>query len=266
VAVSTQILSFFKTLLSENMTSFKYLAVLLGCTAAVFGSEFDRRAACNADNCLVALTGKHPGQTQTAADRTGDCSSFFLATVSGSSTIIPTNIPAYASPCSGAVRYSSACSCAGVTGSTTTVTPTTCNPGGPQPTFSLIVADGSPQSGEYGELTDHGYNDVAYFGTSDSSASLFTFNDECNLLGRASGEIANINAGENEDALFFNTALEISESGGEWIPATCNIANDQLSCNDDGDTSFLFCDSGLLIIATSDFGNCDEIELTPLFT
>ncbi|KAI9724081.1 MAG: hypothetical protein M1812_000800 [Candelaria pacifica] len=35
-------------------------------------------------------------------------------------TVVPTAIPAYASPCSGAVRYSSACSCLGVTGTTTT--------------------------------------------------------------------------------------------------------------------------------------------------
>jgi hypothetical protein len=41
-------------------------------------------------------------------------------------TVIPTAIPAYASPCSGSVRYSSACSCVGVTPSITTApTPTT---------------------------------------------------------------------------------------------------------------------------------------------
>jgi hypothetical protein len=36
-------------------------------------------------------------------------------------TISATNIPAYASPCSGSVRYSSACSCNGFTQMTTTV-------------------------------------------------------------------------------------------------------------------------------------------------
>jgi hypothetical protein len=41
-------------------------------------------------------------------------------------TVIPTAIPAYASPCSGSVRYSSACSCIGVTATVTTApTPTT---------------------------------------------------------------------------------------------------------------------------------------------
>jgi len=34
-------------------------------------------------------------------------------------TVAPTNIPAYASACSGSVRYSSACSCVGVTAMTT---------------------------------------------------------------------------------------------------------------------------------------------------
>lgn len=36
-------------------------------------------------------------------------------------TIIPSSIPAFASACSGSVRFSSACSCAGVTGSTITL-------------------------------------------------------------------------------------------------------------------------------------------------
>jgi hypothetical protein len=41
-------------------------------------------------------------------------------------TVVPTSIPAYASPCSGSVRYSSACSCIGVTATVTTAaTPTT---------------------------------------------------------------------------------------------------------------------------------------------
>ena len=41
-------------------------------------------------------------------------------------TVVPTAIPAYASPCSGSVRYSSACSCIGVTATVTTApTPTT---------------------------------------------------------------------------------------------------------------------------------------------
>ncbi|PMD49093.1 hypothetical protein L207DRAFT_522397 [Hyaloscypha variabilis F] len=79
---------------------------------------------------------------------TADCSSYFLTTVTPATytttliiatitsvvdmkkrdegilyprqeTVAPTNIPAYASACSGSVRYSSACSCVGVTAMTT---------------------------------------------------------------------------------------------------------------------------------------------------
>lgn len=41
-------------------------------------------------------------------------------------TIVPSNVPSYARACSGTSRYSSACSCGGITARTTTVpTPTT---------------------------------------------------------------------------------------------------------------------------------------------
>ncbi|EPS44181.1 hypothetical protein H072_1808 [Dactylellina haptotyla CBS 200.50] len=118
-------------------------------------------ANCNADNCLRAIRATafptRPG--------TADCSSYFRATVTPATvtiteittlsisftetlltktvirpsedsntltlekrqaTVIPSSIPAYASPCSGAVRYESACSCIGVTRTTITVaTPST---------------------------------------------------------------------------------------------------------------------------------------------
>ncbi|KAK6529982.1 hypothetical protein TWF694_003359 [Orbilia ellipsospora] len=38
-------------------------------------------------------------------------------------TQVPSNVPTYASACSGTARYSSACSCAGITAAVTTVTP-----------------------------------------------------------------------------------------------------------------------------------------------
>jgi hypothetical protein len=40
-------------------------------------------------------------------------------------TNVPTRVPTYASACSGTVRYSSACSCDGIPGGTTTLTPST---------------------------------------------------------------------------------------------------------------------------------------------
>ncbi|KAH7314088.1 hypothetical protein BKA65DRAFT_115685 [Rhexocercosporidium sp. MPI-PUGE-AT-0058] len=111
------------------------------------------RAKCNADNCARAVTGTQKGQTQTIVDRRADCSSFMQATVGPAGaasatvtvtvtstaapvfphqnqvrqapgadvTVVPSNVPAYASPCSGTVRYSSACSCAGFTATTTTL-------------------------------------------------------------------------------------------------------------------------------------------------
>ena len=80
-------------------------------------------AACNKDNCLRAII----GENQTRINRnftvstsdillasafpqeqgSADCASYFLQDATG--------IPAYASACSGSVRYSSACSCIGVT-------------------------------------------------------------------------------------------------------------------------------------------------------
>jgi hypothetical protein len=80
-------------------------------------------AACNRDNCLRAVTGENQTRinrifTVSTSDillasafpqRQGsaDCASFFLHDATG--------IPAYASACSSSVRYSSACSCIGIT-------------------------------------------------------------------------------------------------------------------------------------------------------
>ncbi|KAK6514580.1 hypothetical protein TWF281_004778 [Arthrobotrys megalospora] len=95
---------------------------------------------CNANNCLRAVRATafptRPG--------TADCSSYFSTTIEEKTsteyvggvptivtyyeTTIPTAIPAYASACDGPVKYSSACSCIGVTPVTTVIIPT-CGPG-----------------------------------------------------------------------------------------------------------------------------------------
>ncbi|TPX16361.1 uncharacterized protein E0L32_004010 [Thyridium curvatum] len=122
------------------------LSCFLGSVSAT-GSD-----GCNADNCLRAIrASSFPTRSGVA-----DCGSYLAATVTpGTSTIYstvvagslptvsvvtgnidvppatpvtvyPTSIPTYASACSGSVRYSSACSCVGVSQSTITVaTPTT---------------------------------------------------------------------------------------------------------------------------------------------
>jgi len=124
-----------------------------------------QRAKCNADNCLRAVTGTRPGQTQTRVDRKADCSSFLQPTVTPDAVIVtvtataapvfphkraienrqapdaPFTVPAYASPCSGTVRYSSACSCYGVTGAVVTApTPTsTITVDAPYPPFLAVL-------------------------------------------------------------------------------------------------------------------------------
>ena len=72
--------------------------------------------ACAADNCARAVTGTAtlPNRPD-ATSRAADCSVFVQNTAGP--------VPTYASACSGAVRYSSACSCFGIT-STPTPTPT----------------------------------------------------------------------------------------------------------------------------------------------
>jgi len=96
-------------------------------------------ANCNHDNCLRAvIASAFPTRHGDA-----DCSSYFAVTVEPETvtvtiangwvttttvevsqmTITPTAIPDYASACSGSVRYSSACSCVGVTHATTIIGP-----------------------------------------------------------------------------------------------------------------------------------------------
>jgi hypothetical protein len=66
-------------------------------------------------------------------------------------TVAPSSIPAYASPCSGSVRYSSACSCIGVTATTTTA---------PTPTYVVTAATAtSTVFDTYPEVDFTGYDD-----------------------------------------------------------------------------------------------------------
>ncbi|KAH8908655.1 hypothetical protein BR93DRAFT_994235 [Coniochaeta sp. PMI_546] len=109
-------------------------------------------ATCNANNCARAVTGTRTGKMPDVSSRMADCSSFQMVTVTpatstvtttatvtitniipgkrdngnGPVTVSPSSIPAYASPCSNAAAYSSACSCWGITATTITVpTPVT---------------------------------------------------------------------------------------------------------------------------------------------
>ncbi|KAK6341928.1 hypothetical protein TWF730_001412 [Orbilia blumenaviensis] len=126
----------------------RYLHILALLGAASVNAQITK---CVADNCLRAIRASaFPGRSGTA-----DCRSFFASYVSvtvtatvtsvhtdlasATTTVIepvgvlpakrqaggqPSGIPAYASPCSGLARYSSACACVGVTESADAVTTT----------------------------------------------------------------------------------------------------------------------------------------------
>ncbi len=65
------------------MHSLTALTIFLSFTSNALASAILQRAlpVCVADNCLRAVTGTQPGQTQTATNRIGDCSSFMIKTV-----------------------------------------------------------------------------------------------------------------------------------------------------------------------------------------
>ncbi|CZR56072.1 uncharacterized protein PAC_05960 [Phialocephala subalpina] len=123
--------------------------LLLGLAASAFANVIERQV-CNADNCLRGIRGTN-GQPPMSS-RLVDCSSFQLATVTPApvtvtttvatvivtevpitaravfarqATVSPSSVPAYATYCSASARYASACSCLGITKTTTTLaTPT----------------------------------------------------------------------------------------------------------------------------------------------
>ncbi|MCJ1354101.1 MAG: hypothetical protein MMC33_004088 [Icmadophila ericetorum] len=78
-------------------------------------------------------------------------------------TVVPSSIPTYASACSGSVRYSSACSCIGVTASTTTA---------PSPSTTVTVtATYAPT------ITTETTTDSTFVVTTTDSTSMFTTTD-----------------------------------------------------------------------------------------
>jgi hypothetical protein len=124
-----------------NMVPVRYIVAALGmlCAAVEAGSTVhapedravptSKAGVCRADNCARAVTGTRRGPNFPATARS-DCASFLAVTVTAGSEHVsadvaaPTkSIPKYASACSGAARYTSACSCYGIKPSTVTITP-----------------------------------------------------------------------------------------------------------------------------------------------
>jgi len=123
-----------------------------------------KNAQCNADNCARALIGSSNGLPQSSSRVNTDCSSFQLATFypaattvtvtadvqsttiilpdANSITVVPSNLPAYAiAGCTGqaAARFASACSCAGVTETTSTAPVQTATVIVPSPTITVTA-------------------------------------------------------------------------------------------------------------------------------
>ncbi|KAK5996234.1 hypothetical protein PT974_04666 [Cladobotryum mycophilum] len=132
------------------LNAFMLPGLALGAVAPTIlpGSEMEstlsnlvRRGPCHANNCARAVTGVNGKPAVTA--RQSDCSSFMRHTVvlptntvtatvwatvteapvlnRRQQTIIPNQVPTYASACADANAYASACSCWGITATTTTV-------------------------------------------------------------------------------------------------------------------------------------------------
>ncbi|KAK8148446.1 hypothetical protein G3M48_010067 [Beauveria asiatica] len=126
----------------------KFLAVVSSLVAVAAAA-----GRCGGDNCARQVTGTRDGLSAVTA-RQKDCSSFMLTTIVPDATFadrihstttvtitvdpdeapkskranievraateVPTAVPAYASGCDSASRYSSACACWGITASATT--------------------------------------------------------------------------------------------------------------------------------------------------
>ncbi|KAF3933264.1 hypothetical protein ABW19_dt0208715 [Dactylella cylindrospora] len=255
------------------------VAVVLLAAAAVAQTL----SKCAADNCLRAIRASAFPTRSGTADR----SSYFLATVTPTTvtitetetvstttsttldvtltvqtknieeptfvkrqeTIIPSKIPAYASACSGSVRYSSACSCIGVTASTitvlapsTTITETTTVSFTDISTsvvaevtataFVMQLVDGLP--GSYVKIGDESGFSVAKFTTSFEEAATFVIGPD-GILRTTTGNIISYDGGFDASFIFFDASF------GDSDPLQCGIdASNIISC-----TSGLYTEFGI---------------------
>jgi hypothetical protein len=95
-------------------------------------------------------------------------------------TITPSNIPAYASACSGPVHYSSACACVSATPSTTTlISPEGCSDPGVCGTYNIIDSASCGPVGDCTCVTDTSGVSVCVEDVYCDSAVTCTSNAEC---------------------------------------------------------------------------------------
>jgi len=197
-------------------------------------------------------------------------------------TVVPSSIPAYASPCSGAIRYSSACSCVGVTGTTitaavptitaaiptvyvtvlttlpivtTTVATVTTGPASSTivqcqnalPTFVIQeLLPNNPGNNFFAKISVPNAENanLGFFSADQSQASRFSLNANGNLV--QGSQLANIDAGQGFETLFFNSPGVIASSG--FVRAVCSIDSiGTFTCNDNGNTKLQLCSQNLYI-------------------
>ena len=196
-------------------------------------------------------------------------------------TVVPSSIPAYASACSGAVRYSSACSCVDVTGKTitavaptvtavaptvyvtvstalphvtTTVTTVTAGPTAstvvqcqPLPTFVIqAIVPGGPDDQLFAQtaLSNDGDTYVSFNPTTQSQASRFSLNAQGNLV--QDSELANVSIDLSYQLLYFSSPATITSFG--YMEAVCSIDGaGSLTCNGNGNTVLQLCTGNLFI-------------------
>ena len=181
--------------------------------------------------------------------------------VARQATATPSAIPSYASACSGAAGYSSACSCVGATHTTTTVAaPTTTTTvsstttitecADPEPTFFLklarsgLVLNGVKLDGTYANIDNGDGYLIGFNGDSKSKAAYFSLNAQNNLVmdqeefNNDPNEklIAYTDAGQSFELLHFDTPYAVYTTD---VPATCSIAGGGLKCSNSGGSSNL---------------------------
>ena len=211
-------------------------------------------------------------------------------------TVKPSTIPTYASACSGAAGYSSACSCIGVTAAQTTVAapsttititstsiitvPTSTSIITATLTTNTVIATstvacanfllqavggGDGVDGEYVQVADSGDgfdDEVIYFvsDTADATVLDIAVNGQLN----ANGYIANSDAGSQEFLLYFNTPSDITSFG--YAPATCSITPaSTLQCVDGAQDLFEICmgvedSGGGVLFASEEDSNCIPVS------
>jgi len=165
-------------------------------------------------------------------------------------TVTPTAVPAYASACSGTVKYSSACSCIGVTRHTVTAstpvttfttsvtTTATVTPTGACPDSSFRFAILDETTGLYGILEPNPGvpdSDLLDFSTTDpQSASPFSFDSDCRLdFGPVYGLSAVVDTpGEFVDYHYVYIVPPSGAPGSQQTPVYCAVSvEDVLTCS-----------------------------------